>query len=576
MDQISLSRCRVLYLGSAIPLETAIGIEAIQAPCRDRFDNVDPSNRASGIDSVLSVYSSGIMLQYTGDPSSKNWFPIQTLHVCAAVKAVSGAGPLRFVSLDTAAAQRSSNPPMFACIMRRTKGIKVLECHVFICKSAQAAMALVQSCTHAFQHKEGWSSEAAAGGARLVSAGAFNNSSGGGKQGSSFYDDHLDLVQKFDVSMRFGDQPAQQQQQMMAVVPMNPPGAPVPVIPQTGAYFADWAMNAGQPLMIIPDSPFYPGEAAMCQHRRKKKKKQPKKKKDDEEEETIFVKRSQLEGRRGPSGKNVYVEEIITSPQPRPAPQPQIVIIPQQPNPPAPDVKNQQNPKSDVVVYAPQVIEANRNLQNYQLDDRMTDMVDYHPDTRSFRQRNDGRVYDSRADNRIFYNRDDVRNAYYRSDQRSLRNAEDNRRFDYRADNRSNREDNRRFDYRADNRSNREDNRMALAYAQGYDGGYYYDEDRMRDDEFARGYYNAQVEAYNNYLQNADAYSEDYGYDDYGYYPEGYYPQPGYTDDYGGEFYVQGYGDYYGQGQAGYPAQGAAYVQPNGYLQVADGLGYYP
>lgn len=36
---------------------------------------------------------------------------------------------------------------------------QVLECHVFICKSTKAAMACVQSCTHAYEHKEGWTDE---------------------------------------------------------------------------------------------------------------------------------------------------------------------------------------------------------------------------------------------------------------------------------------------------------------------------------------------------------------------------------------------------------------------------------
>jgi len=34
--------------------------------------------------------------------------------------------------------------------------VQVLECHVFICKSAEAAIALVQSTSHAFEHREGW------------------------------------------------------------------------------------------------------------------------------------------------------------------------------------------------------------------------------------------------------------------------------------------------------------------------------------------------------------------------------------------------------------------------------------
>jgi len=506
MDQLNLCKCRVLYLGSAIPLETAVGIEALQNPCRDRYlQNVDSGNRASGIDTVLTVYSSGMMLQYTGDDASQNWFPIQNLQVCAAVKAVSGAGALRFVSLDTPTACRSQNPPMFACIMRRPKGIKVLECHVFICKSNQAALALVQSCTHAYQHREGWGSEAAGGGARIVSA-------GGGGAGNPF-NDNMDLVQKFDVNCRIGNG---------GMVAMNPPGAPVglPVPQMGGAYFADWG-NSASPLMIIPQSPFYPGAAALCQNKKKKKKKKKSKKGDSsDEEETTYIR--------------------------RPGKRPEVVVVPPPPK------ENQQNPKSDVIVYAPQVIEANKSYRNYQADDRMTDLVNYHPEKREFRQNNDGRVYDGRADNRILYNRQDLRRADYRADQRSFRNAEDNRRLDYRAD-----------------------NRIAYTQPEEEEFGYYRGGGggggqcgggggQCERDEWERGYYNAQVEAYNDYLRRAEAGGD---YDDYypeGYDYSGYYPQPGYTDDYGSGFAVEGYG-------------GGGYGQPAaGYGQVASGLGYYP
>jgi len=40
-------------------------------------------------------------------------------------------------------------------------GVQVLECHVFIAKSAEAAIALVQSTSYAFEHREGWLSEGA-------------------------------------------------------------------------------------------------------------------------------------------------------------------------------------------------------------------------------------------------------------------------------------------------------------------------------------------------------------------------------------------------------------------------------
>jgi len=478
MDQLNLCKCRVLYLGSSIPIQTAVGIEALQNPCRDRYlENVDSGNRASGIDSVLTVYSSGVLLQYTGDESNKNWFPIQNLHVCAAVKAVSGGGALRFVSLDTPVACQSQNPPMFACIMRRPKGIKVLECHVFICKSNQAALALVQSCTHAYEHREGWASEVAGGGTRIVSA-------GGGAGGNSF-GDHMDLVQKFDVNCMIGNN---------GMVPMNPPGAPIGMpVPQMGGYFANWG-NSASPMMIIPQSPFYPGAAAMSQNKKKKKKKKKSRKEESsDEEETTYIR--------------------------KPGKKPDVVVVP------PPESKNQQNPRSDVIVYAPQVIEANKSYRNYQVDDRKTDLMDYHPDTRTFRQSNDGRMYDGRADNRIMYNREDKRTADYRADQRSYRNSEDNRRADYRAD-----------------------NRQALAYTQPEHTEYYRREGdcaggQCGQEEWERGYYNAQVEAYNDYLRSTEAGG------DYDYSPEGYmeYPgaYPGYSDDYGGGFAVQGYGGGY-------------------------------
>jgi hypothetical protein len=616
VEHVSLCRCRVLYLGSAIPLETAVGIESLQAPCRDRYDNVDSNQKASGIDSSLSVYSSGLMLQYAADESSTTWFPIQTLHVCAAVKAVGGGGPLRFVSLDAAAAQRSSNPPLFACIMRRTKGVKVLECHVFVCKSNQAAMALVQSCTHAFEHKEGWMTSQPSGGTRIIAA----SGASGGKgtmRGGGFFSERSDLVQKFDVSCKVDDKPtaapAQPCVQPMMMVPMNPPGAPIcqPGMPME--YFADWNMYGGQPLMIIPNSPFYPGDAVI--QKTKKKKKKPKKKVEDsgsETEETFYIKksdlgggsicgdslRSRIKGRHGHGhGHGVHIEEIVQPCPPAPAPPPpkpcppQIIFMPQPAPPPqpGPSFKNQQNPNTDVVVYAPQVIEANKRTENYQYDDRDTSVVDYHPDNRSYRASSDRRLYDGRADNRINYNRQNYRKDDYRADQRQFTNREDNRRLDYRGDFRSNREDNRNLSYRADNRSNRMSNQQAAEYNM-YEPGYDYDyEAAQKEEEFQQGYYDAQVQEYNQKLaeynrQMAEYYDEE----DDGYYPEEEYcSQPGFTDDYGvadytrhlpapapeGRYELDYVDDYVVQ--YGPPTQ-APTAGRDRFNQVADGLGYYP
>ncbi len=161
---IPLARCRVLYLGSAVPVETAQGLEAVQAPLRERYQ-VEASGEVAGIDAWATVYSSGLQMQYVADRNTVTWFPVQSLHVCAAVKCVNevrgetGEGSPKFVALDSPAANNSSHPPMFCSIMRRTKGVKVLECHSFIAKSYQAAMAMVQAITHAYEHKEGWTDE---------------------------------------------------------------------------------------------------------------------------------------------------------------------------------------------------------------------------------------------------------------------------------------------------------------------------------------------------------------------------------------------------------------------------------
>lgn len=62
---------------------------------------------------------------------------------------------VRFLPLDAPLFQvpgmvDANHPPVFASIMRRTTGIKVLECHAFICRRDAAANALVRCCTHAY------------------------------------------------------------------------------------------------------------------------------------------------------------------------------------------------------------------------------------------------------------------------------------------------------------------------------------------------------------------------------------------------------------------------------------------
>ncbi|ETN76179.1 hypothetical protein NECAME_03552 [Necator americanus] len=156
---LPLCRCRVLYIGSSVPTITKDGLQGIQQPLRERYP-VEDTPETRGIDSWLSVWSNGILLEYIeGDKKSETaFFPINTLHYCAAVRyvnvtgyAVEGGGE-RFLPLDSPFANipESPHPPIFAAIMRRTTGVKVLECHGFICTNNKAANALVRCCFHAY------------------------------------------------------------------------------------------------------------------------------------------------------------------------------------------------------------------------------------------------------------------------------------------------------------------------------------------------------------------------------------------------------------------------------------------
>lgn len=159
-DATPICRCRVLYLGSAVPHITKDGLQGIQEPLRELYPEQGALG-ARGIDSWLSVWSNGILLENVDENHKKvtRFFPIDTLHYCAAVRYVlvpekspQPSSQPRFLPLDSpfARSPNPNHPPLFACILRRTTGIKVLECHTFICKREMAANALVRCCFHAY------------------------------------------------------------------------------------------------------------------------------------------------------------------------------------------------------------------------------------------------------------------------------------------------------------------------------------------------------------------------------------------------------------------------------------------
>lgn len=148
-----ICRCRVLYLGSSVPHVTKDGLQGIQEPLKELYPD-EGAVGAKGIDSWLSVWSNGFLLENMNENRKKvtRFFPVESLHYCAAVRYVLVPGSVpnerieRFLPLDSPFARipNMNHPPLFAAILRRTSGIKVLECHVFICKRETAANALVR------------------------------------------------------------------------------------------------------------------------------------------------------------------------------------------------------------------------------------------------------------------------------------------------------------------------------------------------------------------------------------------------------------------------------------------------
>lgn len=154
-----MAKTRVLYIGSAVPLDTVAGLDAIQGPLKERYPENDESS-IEGIDAWLSVTNSYIQMQYVNDSDQIVQFPISSLTLCAAVRCVStvntatGEKGTKFVSLNDpmAGGVNSKRPAIFTAITRRTQGRKVLECHGFICSSPKDALNLVKCASIAGQN----------------------------------------------------------------------------------------------------------------------------------------------------------------------------------------------------------------------------------------------------------------------------------------------------------------------------------------------------------------------------------------------------------------------------------------
>lgn len=139
--------CRVLYIGSAPPVDTLKGVEALQEPLRHRYPT--DLDQVEGIDATIRVLPTALEITYHAS-GQKVLFPLDRLTICAGVRAVTvidgstGDQVRRFVPVNTVE-QDSRHPAIFAAIIRRNKGRQIAECHAFICNNTRDALHLVNA-----------------------------------------------------------------------------------------------------------------------------------------------------------------------------------------------------------------------------------------------------------------------------------------------------------------------------------------------------------------------------------------------------------------------------------------------
>jgi hypothetical protein len=112
-----------------------------------------------GIDAVLSVYDNGVQLAFTRQPHAVIFFPISSLIYCASLRfsiiendqtKSAAIVDWRFMPLDTIINNENKHPPLFCVSVKRTQILQGNECHCFITKSTNAAIALVETITQVY------------------------------------------------------------------------------------------------------------------------------------------------------------------------------------------------------------------------------------------------------------------------------------------------------------------------------------------------------------------------------------------------------------------------------------------
>ena len=146
-DQQPLCTRQALYLGTAVPIQTAKGIDAVQRPLAERYTG--DLSQVEGIPCEVSVWPDCIEMQYNSTGQIVQ-FPLRNLTICAAVRCIdsvngsTGEITKQFVPINIVMSD-SKHPAIYTAIIRRSQGRQILECHSFICKSNRDALLLVSS-----------------------------------------------------------------------------------------------------------------------------------------------------------------------------------------------------------------------------------------------------------------------------------------------------------------------------------------------------------------------------------------------------------------------------------------------
>ena len=152
---VALVRCQVRFLGRGAPADVPDGLLAIQKPLLELYDSVGINGP---LDTVLTVFTSGVLAESPELAPGDKWWPIQDLLECGAFKVVGGDVPFLPLTVIEENRLRSSGPALFAVTFRR-RDIPAADTWGFVTQSDQASIALVVSIRMAYANRAGWSTD---------------------------------------------------------------------------------------------------------------------------------------------------------------------------------------------------------------------------------------------------------------------------------------------------------------------------------------------------------------------------------------------------------------------------------